>query len=177
MIGRLRDLAERPIADSERRRLFALAVAVLALTAAALLTLGPAPERRQPAATKQPVTNPAPAPPALIERSAPAPARATRAARQFLASWLRFLYGHAGARELERATPQLRRRLSDSRLRVPPAARRRRPRVVQVEARRTGADEVAVSAEIEDGGVARYPVAVTMRRTDGGWRAVAVGAD
>lgn len=105
------------------------------------------------------------------------PLGAEPAARRFLKGYLRFLYGHAGAREIERATPQLRRRLSRSRLRVPPAARRRRPRVARLEARLMAAGEVAVTAEVADGGVARYPVSVTMRRTGAGWRAVAVGAD
>lgn len=180
MIDRLRDLADRPIADDARRRLFALAAAVLMLAALALVALAPPPEhdpapggRPAPPAAAKP---PSPAP-ATGARGAPVPKRAERAARRFLHGYLRFLYGHAGAREIEQATPQLRRRLSDSRLRVPPAARRRRPRVASLEARRIAANEVAVSAEVADGGVARYPVTVTMRRTGAGWRAVAVGAD
>jgi hypothetical protein len=34
---------------------------------------------------------------------------------------------------------------------------------------------VAVSAEVADGGVARYPIALTVRVGAGGWRVVAVG--
>ena len=178
MIGRLRELADRPIEDAERRRLFALAMAVLTLASASLLALRPAPEHAPaPTPRAEPPSTAAPAPSAPLGPSAAVPAPATRAARRFLGGYLRFLYGHAGAREIERATPQLRRRLSTSRLRVPPAARRRRPRVVRLEAQRTEPDELAVTAEVEDGGVARYPVALTLRRGGGGWRAVAVGAD
>ena len=155
-----------------------LCTAVLALAAAALLALAPAPERDPaPRARPQPVAPASSPPPAPVNRRTPVPHGAERAARRFLTGYLRFLYGHAGAREIEQATPQLRRRLSRSRLRVPPAARRRNPRIARLEVRRVAADEVAVSAEVEDGGVARYPVSVTMRRTGPGWRAVAVGAD
>jgi hypothetical protein len=180
VIDRLRDLADRPIADDERRRLFALAAAVLALAAVALAALAPAPDHDPaPPARPEPPASVAPAapPPAPVTRSTPVPQGAERAARRFLKGYLRFLYGHAGAREIERATPQLRRRLSRSRLRVPPAARRRRPRVARLEARLMAAGEVAVRAEVADGGVARYPVAVTVRPGAGGWRVVAVGAD
>ena len=180
MIDRLRELADRPIAEDERRRLFAFAVAVLALATVALVALAPAPDRdpaprarpEPPATVAPPAASPTPA-----ARSTSVSPRAKQAARRFLGSYLRFLYGHAGAREIERAAPQLRRRLSRSRLRVPPAARRRRPRVVAIDGRQTTANEVAVSAEVEDGGVARYPVALTVRADAGGWRVVAVGAD
>jgi hypothetical protein len=178
VIDRLRELAERPITDFERPRLFWLAAAILVAVALVLIALGrSASEEGAPSAL--PAT--APSPPPRSAPPAPAPARvppaAERSARRFLAGYLRFIYGRGRAGDIEAAAPALLRRLARSRLRVPPAARRRRPRVAQLEARRLTSGAVAVAAEVADGGVARYPVHLELRRGGEGWTVVEAGSD
>jgi hypothetical protein len=178
VIDRLRDLAGRPIADSERPLLFSLAAAILVAVAIVLIALGPS-SRDEGAPSAPPA--PAPSPPPHTAPPAPAPARvppeAERSARRFLAGYLRFIYGRGRAGQIEAAAPRLRRRLARSRLRVPPAARRRRPRVVELQARRLAYGAVAVAAEVADGGVAHYPVQLELRRGGRGWTVVEAGSD
>lgn len=179
MIDRLRELAERPIAESERPRLFALAAAILVAVAIVLIALGPSTSDKGPPSAP-PATTPsappaAPAPAAPTPR--PVPAAAERSARRFLTGYLRFIYGHGRAAEIDAVTPALRRRLARSRVRVPPAARRRRPRVVGLEAESLPSGAVAVTAEVADGGVARYPVHLKLRQSGGGWAVVEAGTD
>lgn len=177
MIDRLRELAERPIAEGERPRLFALAVAILVAVAIVLIALGPSTSDKGPPSAP-PATAPS-APPAAPAPTAPTPppAPAERSARRFLTGYLRFVYGRGRAAEIDAAAPALRRRLARSRVRVPPAARRRRPRVVGLETESLPSGAVAVTAEVADGGVARYPVHLTLRRSGGGWAVVEVGID
>jgi hypothetical protein len=176
VIDRLRELAERPIADSERPRLFWLAAAILIAVAIVLIALGPSmSEERAPSAP--PATAPSPPPATTPPAPAPVPPAAERSARRFLAGYLRFIYGRGRVDEIQAAATALRRRLARTRLRVPPAARRRHPRVVGLEAQRLPSGAVAVTAEVADGGVARYPVHLELRRTGRGWAVVAAGSD
>jgi hypothetical protein len=97
------------------------------------------------------------------------------AARRFLRGYLPFLYGRGPARAIEPATAELRARLVRSRVRVPPAARRRYPRVVAFQVRAAGGGRFAVSARVEDGGAVRYPVVLVVARRGGRWRVVEAG--
>jgi hypothetical protein len=177
-MDRLRELAERPIADSERPLLFSLAAAILVAVAIVLIALGRS-ASEEGAASAPPAA--APSPPPHTAPPAPAPARvppeAKRSAGRFLAGYLRFIYGRGRAGQIEAAAPPLRQRLARSRLRVPPAARQRRPRVVELEARRLPSGAIAVAAEVADGGVARYPVHLELHRAGEGWTVVEAGGD
>jgi hypothetical protein len=98
-----------------------------------------------------------------------------RTARHFLGAYLPFLYGRGPASAIEPATVELRGRLVRSRVRVPPAARLRYPRIVALRPRPAGGGRFAVSARVEDGGTARYPIELVVARRDGRWRVVEAG--
>lgn len=172
----LRSLAGRPIAEGERRGAFWIAAAILACAALVLLllpggetALAPSPEPAPEATVAAP---PGPAP----HRAAPL-AQPLAAAHRFLDGYLPFVYGHGSARAIAATAPSLRDRLAASRLRVPPAASERHPRVAQIEGRRLTADRVLVTATIADGGPASYPISLTLARRDGRWLVVAEGTD
>jgi hypothetical protein len=180
VIERLRELADRPIADPERRRLFALVTAVVVL-AGALMPLPPDPQDERPSRAPATVST-VPAPRRALspisdgsaERSGPTVA-IELAARRFLAGYLRFLYGQGSARRIEAASPRLRLDVERSRVRVSPAARGRHPRIAALEVRQTTASaRFAISAEIADGGVARFPIELTVARRGSGWSVVEV---
>jgi hypothetical protein len=211
VIGALQELAERPIAERERRRLFVLSAAVVVCAAALLITLRPGtagdpkpapppaatrpdPPRPTPPAADNPDTPPSPTrggakeagesahrargdagrrPPAGPARHVPE--RIERTARRFLGAYLPFLYGRGPARAIEPATAQLRTRLVRSLVRVPPAARHRYPRVVALRPRPVGGGRFAVTARVEDGGTARYPIELVVTRRRGRWRVVEAG--
>lgn len=176
MISWARELLSRPIAAGEQSRLFAVAVAVLVLTATVLLAFGrgdgsptdeaAAPGNPPPAATTQDPAEPRKVPPA-----------AERAARRFLPGYLSFLSGRAQVSAIASASPGLRREIARTRPRVPPASRRRRPRVVALDAELLQSGAVAVTAQISDGGVSRYPVTLRLRARSGSWAVVEVGGD
>lgn len=173
MIERLRRLAGRPIAERERRGAFAIAAAVLLAAAALLLLAGDGSLTAPPPALREPPGPPASQPP-------PAPAAPPRgapeaAAARFLRGYLPFLYGRGGAAAIGAASPRLIERLVRSRVRVSPAARERRPRIVAIGAHRLGPGRVALTARIGDGGVAEYPIALTLARRSGRWLVVSVG--
>lgn len=179
MSGRLRALLDRPLDRRARARTFALASTTLLLTATSLLTLGRA----------QPHPTPRPAPPsgAAItpwvsgEPSAatgrPSPSTdAERAVRGFLAGYLDYLYGYGPAARIRGATRRLVRRLTRHRPRVSPATRRRRPRVTELHSR-PAPDGATAIAVIDDGGVARYPIDLTLDQRSGEWVVTDVGTD
>jgi len=175
MIG-LRSLAGRPIAEGERRGAFWIAAAILACAALVLLllpggetTLAPSPEP----ASEVAVT----APPGLAPHRAKPLAGPLAAARRFLDGYLPFVYGHGSPRAIAATAPSLRDRLAASRLRVPPAASERHPRVARIDGRRLGAGRVLVQARVADGGPATYPISLTLARRDGRWLVVAQGTD
>ncbi len=182
MIDRLRALADRPIAEHERRLAFAVAAAVVVIAAGVLvLTRGssppPTPPRSgAPLVPAPPIALP-PAPSGPPRGPAAAPAGAARDARVFLAGYLAYLYGHAAARAIHGATPRLVRRLERDRPRVSPATRERHPRIVALTARRVAGGRVAVTATIADGGVARYPILVVLERRGGGWQTTELSGD
>jgi hypothetical protein len=211
VIGTLQELAERPIADRERRRLFALSAAVVLGAAGLLITLRPGTAGDPKPPPPPPATRPdlpPPTPPAASRPGSPSsptpggggdagkpthrgrgdagrrppagPARHVpegvgRTARRFLGGYLPFLYGRGRASAIEPTTAELRARLARSRVRVPAATRRRHPRVVALRVRAAGGGRFAVSAQIEDGGAARYPLELVVARRGGRWRVVEAG--
>ncbi len=184
MIDWLRALADRPIAEHERRLAFALAAAIIAIAAGALVLTraGSAPPASLPAAPITPARPAAPPPAAPAAPGSPpgpaaAPPGATQDARVFLDGYLAYLYGHAPAREIRGAAPRLLRKLERERPRVSPATRQRHPRIVEIAARRIAGGRVAATASIADGGVAHYPITVVLERHAGRWQATGLSGD
>jgi hypothetical protein len=177
---RLRGLLERPIGDNERLTAFELA-ALLVLAACVLLLLTRAPHhptahrpaRPAPPPTAPVVSPPPPAPAAPVPGPQRRPGRQVppravdRAARRFLAGYLRYLYGRGGARQIRAVSGALRRRLAARPPRVSPATRQRRPRITAITGRRVGARRWALVAQVEDGGVERYPLSLQLDRQHG----------
>lgn len=186
MIDWLRALADRPIAEHQRRLAFALAAAIIVIAAGVLILTrgssppGMPPRPAAPNAPPRPSAPPSPiAPPAsgAPRRPAAAPAAAGQDARVFLHGYLAYLYGHAAARAIRGATPRLTRRLERERPRVSPATRARHPRIVALTARRIAGGRIAATATIADGGVARYPILVVLARHRGRWQATELSGD
>lgn len=174
-MGRLRQLAGRPFADRERRGAF-WAAAIALVCAAALLLALPGAGKRGYVVPELPA-----APHGQLDRvPAPRPAPASgpvAATRRFLSGYLPFIYGQGPARAIRAVAPSLAARLARSRLRVPPAARERDPLATRLEGQRMRDGRVAVTARIEDGGVAAYPILLTIARHGGRWLVVSVGVD
>jgi hypothetical protein len=165
MSARLTVLRERPIADSERP--IALVVGATLLLAATVALLITRPSSQHPARRPDPpaiaAASPAylPKPPQDPTSQQPPPA-ATRIAREFLAGYLAYLYGHAPARRVSDASASLRRSLEAREPRISPAIRARRPRVVSLSITASGGATFIATALIGDGGVADYPVGVLL---------------
>ncbi len=169
----LRALASRPIGERERRGAFWIGAAVL-IAAAVLLNLIP---NGAPPSTSSPVPGrvalrPASEPARVVSVSGP-----EAAARRFLVGFLSFLYGQGSPDAISAVAPALADRLNGSRRRVSPAALARHPTITQLEGRRLGSGRASVLARIEDGGVASYPIALTLARRGGRWLVVAEGMD
>jgi hypothetical protein len=102
-------------------------------------------------------------------RGEPSIAHARDVGVRFLRGYVAFLYGRANADELVGASADLRRALRRSRVRVPPARARRTPRLVRVDAVLQAPGVVEMTATIEDGDLAPYPVAAFVERRDARW--------
>jgi hypothetical protein len=175
MKGRWRQLAARPIRD--RRRTFAVCVAILAAAAVLLFSLpdrGPAP--------MPPPAPPSPGP--LVdggnggESTRPA-SPPELAARRFVTDYLAWVYGRGGSpATLRAASPELTARLRNDQLRIPPAARARRPEIVGIDSHPIRAEQLfSVTASIGDGSVT-YAIDLTVARDRRGrWRVIDVGAE
>ena len=149
MIDELRRFLNRPLADHDRPRLFALAAAAIVCAAGLFALLddagsAPAPGRR--------VAEPAAA--TTVAAAAPeAPAGTTdakRVARRFLPGYLAFIYARGDVESIEAAAPELRL----ERPRVPRRVARLRPHVVLLQA------EGPHVAALVDDGRRRYTVAL-----------------
>jgi hypothetical protein len=111
-------------------------------------------------------------PPVVIgagAREEPSIAHARHLGVRFLRGYVAFLYGRADADELEGASADLRRSLRRSRVRVPPARARRTPSVVRVDAVLQAPGVVQVTATIDDGDLAPYPVTAFVESRHGRW--------
>lgn len=188
-MSRLSSLWIRPLAERERAPLFLIAGALVIAAALALyLSRGEPSERTDSSARAQraaPREDPdAPRAPAAVATRArraglsPGDARnVERTARRFLAGYLPYAYGQAGAGSITggSAAPELRRRLRDDPPRVPPGTARLRPRIesLQTEAASDRAAEVLVSV---DDGTRRYAFPLTLERVSGRWRVSGRGA-
>src|SRR6266508_5032826 len=122
-------LLARPLAERERRRVFAAVALGLLAAAAALTFIAPPREHRLASARPPAASVSAPALPTPLP-SAPAgpPAVVVRAGRRFLHDYLPYLYGHTRARTFSAASGLLAASLASHPPRVSPAMRRRHPR-------------------------------------------------
>ena len=195
MIDRLRAFLNRPLRDTERRRLFVAAIAVILAGAGALARLdGPTPRPQRPARSSphapppaQPATLPAADAVSLeapseegtprkgLEGSRADVAATKRTARRFLAGYLAYTYGRRSARGIASASAQLRRRLAAKPPRVPARERHRDPRIVLVQSNGVGRVRVELVALLGDG-ARRYTVPLELTRGRSGWKVTAVGS-
>jgi hypothetical protein len=195
VVDRLRVFWNRPLRDADRRRLFAIAVGLIAAAAAVLTQVeGPRPSPRpQPAdgppaafsSTPEPVPTPAasarPVQPSEegtrtpVAASGADVAASKRAARRFLARYLLFTYGRGRPRRISLATDSLRRRLAAQRPRVPARERRLTPRLVLLQSNTVGHHRAALTALVDDGR-RRYTVGLELMRAAAGWRIDRVGS-
>lgn len=94
---------------------------------------------------------------------------ASRVARRFLRSYLKFAYGRARATSVEAATPGLRSQLIRDRAQVTPAERARDPRVLSLRVLATNPGFVLATASVVDGGIAAYRLRFALREVGGRW--------
>jgi hypothetical protein len=169
MRARLRALRDRQVLGRERHTAFA-AVAVLLTTSAVLLTLTqpPGPRHLPP---RRPLSAGASRPPAAMGQT-PVPAVAlapmdVRAARAFLAGYLAYLYGRAGAPSVTHTTLAFARSLRAHPPLVPPAMRARDPRVLSLQSMPAPLGLVGVSALINDGEPVNYTIGLLITTRTG----------
>lgn len=152
-----------------------VAVALSAAISAALVACGG--EARQPGA---PVVPPAPAPivgGSETGRPAADVAGARRVARRFLRGYLAFLYGRGRVADVPHVSSSVRQGLARGRARKTPAQGRRRPRVAELTVIGQAADAAIATAQVDDGGVATYPLTFTLVRRAGRWIVNSLGSD
>lgn len=162
---------------SPRARRVVVAATALLLLAGAITSLmlqaGPGWEAGRSAVTvRAPARRPAaePMPPRLRPPVLRFNLRlASRVARRFLVSYLKFAYGRAGAGAVEAVMPELRSQLTRERAQVTPAERGRHPRVVLLHVVGTWPGFVVATASVEDGGVATYRLRFALREEGGRW--------
>jgi hypothetical protein len=97
-------------------------------------------------------------------------AAARRVAARFLDGYLAFLYGRAPARGVTDVSEPVRRELVRNTPRIPPAQRQRTPRVVDLSVVGQAPGAVIVTASVDDGDVAVYPIVFTLDLVGGRWR-------
>jgi hypothetical protein len=196
MVDRLRRLLNRPLADIERRRLFLVAVVVIVAAAAGFSLLddhgspvGDSGAGVTSSGTSSLRSAPFDDPAGVVALEAPSEegrlsasqeasrvdvTRAKRAARRFLAGYLAYSYGRADAGQIRTAAPGLRRRLAAEQPRVPARVRRRRPRLLLVQADGVGRLRGRLLALVGNGS-RRYTVGLELARTRIGWAVTDVG--
>jgi hypothetical protein len=154
----LRALDELP---SGARRLLAVVVPLLLLgLLIAAVALAPSPQRpapRQSRGDRRP-----------IQRASQQGVSAARApARRFLEGYLAFSYGHGRLSAIADADPLLLRALQGQR--VPPAARKRHPRILALQVEESAPAVARATATIADGSALRYPLVFYLDRRPAGW--------
>ena len=147
---------DRPITDHERRAAFTM-IAVLSIAAGLLLALTtpgePSGSSRHSVAARR-----------HQQATGTFGQESERAAEVFLASYLPYLYGRAAASEVRGTTSEFAHSLTPRAPRVPPAMRRRHPRVVLLSAATAPAGLIGVTALVNDGGLVDYPITLLLSR-------------
>jgi hypothetical protein len=197
VIDRARIALNRPLEDTDRPRLFAVAVASIVGGALILSVIGRAParpakpaEHRAPAPNAKPPAAPIVTSPVQVEPSRPPSEESEpnadleisrselrivkRTARRFLLDYLPFTYGLGSAGHIRAASSRLRAELAAEPPRVPPRERRHRPRVTLLQLDGAGRTWAGVVALVDDG-ARRYSVAMTLARVGRSWQVSRVG--
>jgi hypothetical protein len=163
----------RPTAGS-----VAALAALIGLVAVLLVPLGVSDSRQRP--TSVAPEPPGPSPEVVLGGAKPlghAHAGARDAGQRFLRSYVAFLYGRRDADQLDGASADLRRSLRRARVRVPPARGARTPTIVELSAVVQAPTLVHVTATVDDGDLAAYPVTAFVERRAGRWLVTHVGDD
>ena len=101
---------------------------------------------------------------------------AAAAARRFATGYIALIYGRGRAQDVADAAPGLRSQLARNTGRIPPAQRGRRARVTTVKVASVNDDAAQATAMIDDGRLAPWPLAMTLRRAPGsGWQVTSLG--
>jgi hypothetical protein len=96
-------------------------------------------------------------------------AGAREAGERFLRTYVAYLYGRIGAAGLQEATVGMRRTLRQARVRVPPARAARTPTITGLRSAIPRPGVVEVTATVDDGDLATYPVTAFVERRGGRW--------
>lgn len=156
LLSRIRHLRDRPIVEHEQHTvILALLVAAALALASTRGDLNQHPAR--PSASASPAI---PAPPTAVFPRA----LAVRVAREFLAGYLAYAYGHAPATPIHDATSALRRSLENPPARVTPAMRASHPHLISVRVRSATGARIDVTALVNDGGLVDYPISLILER-------------
>jgi hypothetical protein len=99
--------------------------------------------------------------------SEPGLSAASAPAGRFLQGYLAFSYGHGRVSGIRDADPELLRALAGQR--VPPAARKRRPRVTALQVKESAPAVAQATATIADGSAVHYPLVFYLERRPRGW--------
>ncbi len=100
----------------------------------------------------------------------------TRAARRFAAGYLTLIYNGGRLRRVPHASAGLRAQLARNTARVPPAERGRHARVIELRVSFLTPNGAQVTASIDDGRIAPWPLPMSLQRTPGGaWEVTALG--
>ena len=183
MIDRLRALWNRPIADHERKPLFALVVVFLLAMAAVTYAVDgdDGGHGSAPAATAPPTREPKSIDPTAVprpqEQEEPGPSDVTRAeiaaaktaAHEFLTGgYLAYSYGRVHAQDVPRASDDLRQKLAAEPPRLPPGTRPRRARVTGLQTNGTAERRIELLALITEEGD-YYTIPLSVGNFDGRW--------
>ncbi len=159
LVTRIHRLRDRPIAEHQQRTVL---IAIFALLIAATLLLA----STRAASDKRPLLAKATESPSIDApyKAALPEALVVRVAREFLAGYLAYAYGHTSARHIHSTTSALRRSLEAPAPRVTPAMQASHPHIVGVRAQSAGSERTNVTALINDGGLVNYPISLTIAR-------------
>ena len=155
----------------------ALWLLVVALSCLAVGCAGPA--HQQPAADHLDSARSAAGEDVVIEArdNGGVPMAARRVGERFLSAYVAFLYGRGRADELTGATSELRCELRRARLRVPPARATRNPTIIRLRSAEQPPATVVVTAIVNDGDLAAYPVTAVVQRRTGRWQVTRLADD
>jgi hypothetical protein len=160
----MRRQRDRPIAEHERRTAMVTIVVLLSATTLLLVLTQPAGQPRHEARGAQSRVGGAPVSQAHAAEPIVAPLTpvVVDAADRFLAGYLRYLYGHARASQVQGTTASLARSLTAHPPHVSPSIRASTPRVLALRPAAAPAGAVGVTVLVNDGGLIDYPIGLLL---------------
>ncbi|MGH2945812.1 MAG: hypothetical protein ACRDPC_06045 [Solirubrobacteraceae bacterium] len=158
----------------------------LLLLAALIATFAIAPSGGSHRAPQRPAHEPQPPAPKLVppSKSTPPPgsrepalSAATDPALRFLRGYLAYSYGRGSIDAIRDANPELIASLRRARARVPPAARKRLPRITTLQVLPQAPNTAQATATVDDGSGAQYALIFYLDRRARGWTVTRLGDD